>query len=111
MQRIMRPWRAIALTILVPGLILWFYTWALWSGYANLPQRPIPSEGRTYPRGIHGITVYQTLQERNRLDTLFRVSIPVSAVGFVLAALEEERWRRKHQKIYPPKVYRPKNNQ
>lgn len=99
MPKAKRFWRTIALTILIPGALLWFYTWVLWSSYADLSQRPIPAEGRIYPRGIHGITVYQTAQERNKLDVLFWVSIPVSFAGFALAALEEERWRRRRTKL------------
>lgn len=106
MPKSKRLLRTIALAVLIPGAILWFYTWTLWSRYTDLPQRPLPAEGRIYPRGIHGITVYQTLQERNKLDILFRVSIPLSVVGFALAALEEERWRRTHPKIGPPKNWK-----
>jgi hypothetical protein len=94
--RIKRLWRVIAISVLIPGVISWFYTWALWSGYTYLPRHPIPAEGRIYPRGIHGITVYQTLAERNKLDFFLRLSIIISAAGFTLAILEEERWKRLH---------------
>lgn len=106
MRKTKRLWRVIALMILIPGAVLWLYTWALWSSYVNLPRRPIPTEGRIYPRGIHGITVYQTAEERNKLNILFRVSIPVSVIGFTLAALEEERWQRRHPKVSPPKDWK-----
>jgi hypothetical protein len=106
MRKPKRLWRSIALAILIPGLALWLYTWSLWFNYAYLPNKRIPAEGRIYPRGIHGITVFQTLQERNKLDVLFRISIPTLAIGFVLAALEEERWRRRHPKVGIPKKWR-----
>jgi hypothetical protein len=103
MPKAKRLWRAVALAIFIPGALLWFYTWALWSSYTDLPRRPIQAEGRIYPRGIHGITVYQTRQEQNKLDILLWVSIPASIAGFALAALEEERWRRSHPEIDAPK--------
>jgi hypothetical protein len=104
--RVERLGRVIALSFLIPGVITWFYTWALWSGYTYLPHKPIPEEGRIYARGIHGMTVYQTLAERNRLDFLLRTSIVVCAVGFTLAAIEEQRWQRLHPRARPPKNWR-----
>ena len=102
-RRIERVWRLVALSILIPGVIAWFYTWALWSGYTYLPRHPIPGEGRIYPRGIHGITVYQTLEERNKLDFSLRASIAICGVGFAVAVVEEERWKRLHPTTRAPK--------
>jgi hypothetical protein len=96
--RIRRAWRLVALSVLIPGILGWFYTWALWSSYTSLPRVPAPDAGRVYPRGIHGITVYQTLKERNKLDFLLRASVMFSAVGFALAIIEEETWKRSHPK-------------
>jgi hypothetical protein len=93
----------IANLILIPGVIGWFYTWALWSGSTYLPRSPIPAEGRIYPRGIHGITVYQTLAERNKLDFSLRASSIVSVIGFTLAIIEEEKWKRSHPRVALPK--------
>ncbi len=106
-RRVKRLWRAIALCILIPGTIAWFYTWALWSGYTYLPRSPIPAAGRIYPRGIHGITVYQTLAERNRLDFMLRASISLSIVGLALVIFEEEKWKILHPKTAPPKILKP----
>ena len=96
-KKVKRPWRIVALAVLIPGMALWFYTWSLWSSYAYLPRDPNPVDGRIFPRGIHGLTVYQTLPEQNRLDRFLRVSIAISALGFALAAIEEERWRGKNR--------------
>ena len=105
-RKVRRLWRLVALSILIPGVIAWFYTCALWSHYSYLPRYPIPAEGRNYPRGIHGITVYQTLAERNKLDFMLRASIAICAVGFTLAIIEEERWKRLHPTAGPPKNWK-----
>ena len=72
---------------------------ALWSGSTYLPRSPVPAEGRIYPRGIHGVTVYQTLAERNKLDFLLRASTIVSVIGFTWAIIEEEKWKRSHPRV------------
>ena len=95
---IRRAWRLVAFSILIPGTLGWFYTWALWSSYTSFPRAPVPDIGRVYSRGIHGITIYQTLAEKNKLDLLLRASAVVSVVGFALAIVEEEKWKRSHIK-------------
>ena len=93
--------------ILIPGIIAWCYTGALWNSYATLPRTPDSAAGRVYPIGVHGLTVYQTLAQRDRLNLLLRTSAIVFSLGFALAVIEEEKWKRSHPKMGPPKDWKP----
>ncbi len=44
------------------------------------------------PRNIHGVIVYQTVEEARRLNVLEYTSVSVFVVGLVLAVVYLEKW-------------------
>jgi hypothetical protein len=58
----------------------------------TLPQSPAPDEMRMTPRGIHGMVVYQTAEEDQRLSLIEDSSIGVFLVGLGLGLVYLEKW-------------------
>jgi hypothetical protein len=57
-----------------------------------MPQRPIPEELRVVPRSIHGVTVYQTVEENRMLNTWEFTSVGIFLVGVTLSVIYLEKW-------------------
>jgi len=57
-----------------------------------MPQRPIPEELRVVPRSIHGVTVYQTVEENRLLNTWEFTSVGIFLVGVTLSVIYLEKW-------------------
>jgi hypothetical protein len=80
---------------MLPGLAGLVVSASISAHYLDtMPHLPVPSESRIIPRGIHGVTVYQTPEEDRRLNLLEYVSIGVFGVGLVLGLVYLERWGR-----------------
>jgi hypothetical protein len=56
------------------------------------PGEPTPGETRVVPRNIHGVTVYQSAKEDQRLNAWEYSSVGVFLVGLVLSAVYLEKW-------------------
>jgi len=58
----------------------------------TLPRWPVAEENRIVPRGIHGITVYQTPAEDRKLNLIEFSSVAIFLVGFTLGVVYLEKW-------------------
>ena len=94
--------RRVGIAIGFVGLAGILWTSSLWYQYqSTLPRRPDPVAGRVYPLNVHGIVVYQTRDERNRLDEVQYSSIGVFALGVLIGALHRKKFG---QPPTPPKL-------
>jgi hypothetical protein len=83
------------------GLTGWLSAAALTFHYqSKLPRHPDAATGNIYPLNVHGIVVYQTRDERNRLDALQYSSIALAGLAMSMMAI--------HQKKFPPPPDPPK---
>jgi hypothetical protein len=60
---------------------------------------PSPEELRTVPRNIHGIVVFQTAQEDQKLNLMEYSSVGVFVAGLALGLLYLERWGARQSRI------------
>lgn len=79
--------------------LLW--TMAIYNVYLdNLPRSPNPTTGNIYPLNIHGVGVYQTLEQRRHLDNVERGSWGIGILGIVLGLIwqwsEDEKIRQRN---------------
>ena len=56
------------------------------------PRRPVPEQNRIVPRGIHGITIYQTPQENRNLNAIEYTSVGLFVIGLVIGVIYLEKW-------------------
>ena len=89
--------RAVAIALCIAGLIGAVSSYVTWNQYLqNLPRHPDPTAGRTHPRNIHGIVVYQTGTEESRLDRLDNVTLGMLVlamlIGIILDRIEGKPW-------------------
>lgn len=85
--------RFLSLLFLLPGLGGLIVSAAISTEYLNtLPRWPVPDEGRTVARGIHGIAVYQTPEEDTRLSVIEYGSVACFLVGLGLGVVYLEKW-------------------
>lgn len=87
-----------ALLFLVPGLGGLVFSAEVSTSYlAKLPKSPAPSEHRTIAREVHGVVVYQTAAEDERLSAMEYGSISVFLLGLLLAIVYLEKWATARQ--------------
>jgi hypothetical protein len=87
-----------ALLFLMPGLGGLVFSAMVSTDYLeNMPKSPAPSAQRTTPRDIHGIVVYQTAKEDQRLSAMEYSSVSVFLVGLVLGIVYLEKWSSSRQ--------------
>ncbi len=80
-----------ALLFLLPGLAgLVISAWISTNYLETMPRAM--TENRVVPREIHGIVVYQTKAEDQRLSTVEYSSVGVFVVGLVLGLVYLEKW-------------------
>jgi len=85
--------RSLSLLFLLPGLAGLLVSAMISTHYLDtLPQSPAPDEMRMTPRGIHGMVVYQTAEEDQRLSLIEDSSIGVFLVGLGLGLVYLEKW-------------------
>lgn len=82
-----------ALLFLLCGLAGLIASAAISTHYLDvMPRVPAPEEMRMVPRGIHGITVYQTAQEDRLLNAWEFTSVGIFLVGLGLSVVYLEKW-------------------
>jgi hypothetical protein len=82
-----------ALLFLLPGLAGLVFSAMLSTNYLeSLPKSPTPTEERMTPRNIHGVLIYQTVQEDERLSLMEYSSVGVFLVGLLLGIVYLEKW-------------------
>jgi hypothetical protein len=85
--------RLLALCFLLPGMAgLILSSMVSVSYLQNLPKVPDPFMMRMNPRQIHDVTVYQTVEEDRRLDTLEYSSMTVFGIGLGLSLVYLRKW-------------------
>ena len=82
-----------SLLFLLPGLVGLVVSAMISTHYLDtLPRLPIPEQARITPRNIHGIVVYQTEEEDQRLNVIEYSSVGVFVVGLGLGLVYLEKW-------------------
>ncbi|MGB7267716.1 MAG: hypothetical protein WBC92_19520 [Terracidiphilus sp.] len=82
-----------ALLFLLPGLAGLIVSAMISTHYLDaMPRWPVPEEHRIVPRGIHGITVYQTPAENRELNLVEYSSVAVFLIGLVPGVTYLEKW-------------------
>jgi hypothetical protein len=82
-----------ALLFLLPGLGGLIVSAMISTHYLEaLPKVPAPEQNRMVPRGIHGITVYQTADEDRNLNIMEYSSVAVFSLGLILGLVYLENW-------------------
>ncbi len=85
--------RFVSLLLLLPGLAGMIVSAAISSGYAHsLPTWPHPAEMRLTPRNIHGVIVYQTVEEDRKLDLMEYTSVGVFLMGLGMGCVYLNKW-------------------
>ncbi len=83
----------LALLFLLPGLGGLIASAMVSTHYLQaLPKLPAPEQDRIIPRGIHGITVYETAQEDRNLNLMEYSSVGVFSIGLILGLVYLEKW-------------------
>jgi hypothetical protein len=87
-----------ALLFLLPGLAGLVFSAMVSTDYLeSLPKSPAPSEQRMTPRNVHGIVIFQTVQEDERLSAMEYTSVSVFLVGLLLGIVYLEKWSSSRQ--------------
>jgi len=82
-----------ALLFLIPGLIGLVVSAIVSTEYLQtMPRFPIPTEERMTPRNVHGVIIYQTLEEDERLSMMEYTSVSVFVIGLFLGIVYLEKW-------------------
>ena len=83
--------RIAAFSLLILGLALFLYGRVIWNQYLDtLPKTIAPQAKHVVPLNIHGIVVYQTVEERNWLWLFDRGGIIVFFIGLVVGGFSEK---------------------
>jgi hypothetical protein len=83
----------LALLFLLPGLAGLIVSAMVSTHYLyTLPKFPVPEQDRVVPRGIHGITVYQTPKEDRELNLMEFGSVGIFVIGLGLSVVYLEKW-------------------
>jgi hypothetical protein len=95
--------RFFALLFLLPGLAGLIVSAMISTSYLEtMPKSPEPDQMRMTPRNIHGIVVYQTVEEDQRLSLMEGASVGIFVVGLGLGLVYLEKWgsARSHASEY-----------
>ncbi len=85
--------RFFALLFILPGLAGLILSAIISTHYLEvMPRGPVLVEGRIVPREIHGIVVYQTVEENRRLNLIEYSSVGVFVFGLGLGLVYLEKW-------------------
>ena len=88
-----------ALLFMLPGLGGLVFSAMVSTEYLeNFPKSPAPAEARMTPRNVHGIVIYQTVQEDERLTIMEYSSVTVFLAGLLLGIVYLEKWSSVRQK-------------
>jgi len=98
-------WKRIAVTLFLLALADLIWTSHVWYQYqATLPRHPDTARGNIYPLNVHGIVVYQTRDQRDRLDRLDHSSFGLVIVAFAGGYLHTRKFGLPPN---PPKPWTP----
>jgi len=87
--------RIFSLYFLLPGLAGLIVSALVSAHYLDtLPKWPAPEEMRMTPRDIHGVMVYQTVEEDRNLNLMEYSSIGVFLIGLGSGFVYLEKWNR-----------------
>ena len=82
-----------ALLFLLPGLAGLIVSAMISTHYLEtMPREPLLTQNRVIPREIHGIVVYQTKEEDNKLSSIEYSSVGVFVAGLLLGLVYLEKW-------------------
>jgi hypothetical protein len=82
-----------SLLFLLPGLAGLIVSAMISTHYLDtLPKVPAPDQMRITPRNIHGILVYQTVEENRRLSLMEDVSVGVFLLGLGFGCVYLAKW-------------------
>ena len=85
--------RFVALLFLLPGLAGMFVSASISTRYLEeLPRMPVPAEMRMTPINIHGVVVYETVEEHKRLCAIEHSSTVCFLAGLGLGLVYMRRW-------------------
>ena len=88
----------LALLFLLPGLGGLVFSAMVSTDYLeNLPKAPAPTEQRMTPRNVHGVVIYQTAKEDQRLSIMEYTSVSVFLLGLLLGIVYLEKWSSSRQ--------------
>ena len=89
----LRSLRFATLLFLLPGLAGLLVAASMSTNYLDrMPRMPIPVEMRYTQRNIHGIVVYQTVEEDRKLSVIEYTSMGVFLLGLGLGLVYLHRW-------------------
>ena len=89
----LRTLKFFSLLFLLPGLGGLIASAMVSTHYLDtMPHWPVLEENRVIPRGIHGVTVYQTPKEDQKLSRLEYSSVTIFSLGLVLGLVYLENW-------------------
>jgi hypothetical protein len=87
-----------ALLFMLPGLGGLVFSAMVSTDYLeNLPKSPTPTELRMTPRNVHGVVIYQTVEEDKRLSIMEYSSVTVFLIGLLLGIVYLEKWSSARQ--------------
>ncbi len=85
--------RFFSLLFLLPGLAGLIVSAAISTHYLDtMPRLPIPEQMRMVPRNIHGVIIYETKAEDQKLTLIEDGSVGVFLIGFGLGCVYLRKW-------------------
>jgi len=82
-----------ALLFLLPGLAGLIVSAMISTHYLDtMPRQPALEQHRIVPRGIHGITIYQTRKEDRDLSAIEYTSVGIFVTGLAIGLIYMENW-------------------
>lgn len=82
-----------ALLFLLPGLAGLLVSATISTHYLDtMPRWPTPEQMRMTPRNIHGIVIYQTVEEDSKLTFIEYSSVGIFVIGLGLSLWYLEQW-------------------
>jgi hypothetical protein len=88
-----RVWRRVGIALFLTAFAGWIWSGGLYYQYqGTLPRHPDPATGSIYPLNIHGVVVYQTLDERDHLDEVQYSSIAIFAASALIAVVYRKKF-------------------
>lgn len=88
-------WKVVGCILFLFALMGWLWAGGLYNRYHGmLPRQPDAVAGRIYPLNAHGIVVYQTREERDRLNEVLYSPIGLGVASGLMAAIYQKKFSR-----------------
>jgi len=85
--------RFFSLLFILPGLAGLIVSAMVSTRYLDsMPRQAIPQELRMIPRNIHGVVIYQTKAEDEKLTLMEDSSVGIFLIGFALGCVYLRKW-------------------